>query len=541
MTGVMYDILANFPYLIGKYRDVPALLLLPCAAITVPFAARRIGHAERWLTAFGACAASAIILVMVWTSTAYVLASGYLDHVEPSIAAVSWWYHTGHPMYPDWQAGQGVYGFQYGPLLFQITAAALHLGPSILVSKLPGFLAFWLACGVVLWTLRPMLPSVWLALLPVAVVILMAGGYWRAAYWVRGDPYMLLFAALALWSWQRLGRTAAAIAIGVLAGGLMNLKVHGALYVLPYAAALLATGPNAIQFCTALIGIASGTVAAVLSFLDPDVSLLRYIAFINLALHHGLDLPLLRLNIRFGCVLLLPALVLLWRQVRGEPQPHLLMTLVYCLSVVIVSIIGAKRGAGPTHLIPFLPAFVFLLVQAAPRMRIASNGLANAGVLAVWFLVVVAAYVPSFASNLVRIQAWSNTNDVPEIRREAARLYAAYPAAAMGASDAQSYALSQYKVLGVFAGGPLVYDTATWIDMQGAGVSDEVLLRLLTDCRTPIWIIPNGGAPFTIPAGYDVSPLFSDRIRDLFDRDYKPIRKGEFYSVWACHASPSGR
>jgi hypothetical protein len=257
LGGFIGDMLSNFPYLIGKYRDVPALLLLPSAAVVVPFMAGPINRSARWLTGVAVTLAAAVVLVMVWTSVGYLGKTGYLDHVEASIAAVSWWYHTGHPLYPDWNAGEGVYGFQYGPLLFQITAAALRLGPSILVSKLPGFLAFWLACGVVLWTLRP--SSVGQALLPVAVVILIAGGYWRAAYWVRGDPYLLLLAALALWSWRRLNVTEAAIVIGLLGGLLINLKIHAVLYVLPYAVALLAVpGSPVVRVRTVVIGVVAG-------------------------------------------------------------------------------------------------------------------------------------------------------------------------------------------------------------------------------------------------------------------------------------------
>jgi hypothetical protein len=537
------DIFNNLPYLLGKYRDVPALLLLPCAAVFVPFMVRPLGQAARWLTVIAAVVAFAIALVMAATSAGYLTETGYLDHVEASIAAVSWWYHTGHPLYPAWNDGQGVYGFQYGPLLFQITAAALRFGPSILMSKLPGFLSFWLACAVVLWALRPSLPSVGQSLLPVAALILVAGSYWRAAYWVRGDPQLLLFAALGLWSWRRLDRTAAAIAIGLLGGGLMNLKVHGALYVLPYAVALLESpGSTATRVRTAGIGIASGIFAAVLPFLDPDVSLVNYAAFIDLALHHGLDRYLLLSNIRFSCVLVLPVLFLAWRHFRGEPQPNMLMGLVYCLSVFVVCVIGGKKGAGPTHLIPFLPAFVFLLVRAARTARTPNNEQVQAGSLAVYFLAAAIAYLPSFASNLVRLQAWSRTTNDPAFLREAEQLYADYPSAVMGAGGSESATLTEYKMVGVFAGGPLVFDTSTWMDLDGAGVPDEVIERLLIDCRTPFWIIPNGGAPFTQTAAYDDGPQFSDRFRELFQQGYRPVRKGEFYSVWACRDTrPGGR
>jgi hypothetical protein len=479
--------------------------------------------------------AAAITAVMVWASTSYLANTGYHDHVEPSIAAVSWWYHNGHPLYPGWNDGEGLYGFAYGPLLFQITAASLALGPSILLSKLPAFGAFWFACGAVGWALRPLLSSIRQSLLPIAILVLVAGGYWRAAYWIRSEPYLLLFAALALFSYRRLDGTAAAIAIGLLGGCAVNLKIHAVLYILPYAVALFASsGSYVVRLRIAIIGIASGIFAAALPFLDPDVSLVHYAAFLQAALHHGLDRSLLLLNVRFGAVLVMPFLFVAWRHFRGEAQSDFLMGLIYCASVVIVCLIGGKRGAGPTHLLPFLPAFVFFVMQAVRSARIPGDQATRTATLAVYFIALAIAYLPSFVSNQFRLQAWDRATDNPAFRREATQLYAKYPAAIMGAAGDESYSLTEYKAIGVFAGGPLVFDATTWMDLQKGGVPDETTQRLLIGCRAPFWIIPKGGAPFSQTAAYDPDPLFSDRFRELFHEGYKLVRNGEFYSVWAC-------
>jgi len=161
VVDLIHDVINNFQYLAGRYRDVPAMLLLPCLALAMPLLARWIGWSARWLETAALAVAAAIILVMAFVSGSYLANTGYLDHVEASISAVSWLYRNGDPLYPGWTDGEGIYGLQYGPLLFQVTAAALSLGPSILISKLPAFAGFWLACLVLLWTLRPL--SSWLA------------------------------------------------------------------------------------------------------------------------------------------------------------------------------------------------------------------------------------------------------------------------------------------------------------------------------------------------------------------------------------------
>jgi hypothetical protein len=535
VVDLIHDVINNFQYLAGRYRDVPAMLLLPCLALAMPLLARWIGWSARWLETAALAVAAAIILVMAFVSGSYLANTGYLDHVEASISAVSWLYRNGDPLYPGWTDGEGIYGLQYGPLLFQVTAAALSLGPSILISKLPAFAGFWLACLVLLWTLRPLLPSARLTILPVAIVIIMAGCYWRAAYWVRAEPYLLLFAALALCSLLRLRPVAAAVALGLLGGCAVNMKIHGALYILPYAVALLAaTGTTAAALRLAAIGTVCGLLALVLPFLAPNVSLPHYVAFLQATLQHGFARFLLMQNLRFGAVLILPVLLMMARRARGQPQPDLPMGLTYLAAVIIVCGIGAKNGAGPTHLLPFLPAFAYLLVQATRTVRIPGAVDAWTGALSATFLVAAIAYTPGFESNILGLRTWDRLNDDPGVRDEATQLYRDYPTAIMGVGDYGSDNKAEYKVIGVFAGGKLPYDTTTWMDLQKGGVPEHVVDRLVTGCTTPFWIIPKGGEPFSITSPYGPEPMFSRQFQTLFHTGYQPVRDGSYYTVWAC-------
>jgi hypothetical protein len=270
-------------------------------------------------------------------------------------------------------------------------------------------------------------------------------------------------------------------------------------------------------------------------FLFPDVSLLNYIAFLRATLQHGFSGVLLVLNLRFGTVLAMPVLFLAWRRWRGEPQPCLAMGLAYLVSEMVVCLIGAKNGAGPTHLLPFLPAFVFFLVEAVRAIPFAGGEDFRAASLSVGFLAVAVAYAPSFAANFYSLRGWDRVVDNPAFQREATRLYLDYPAATMGPGDDASYSLTEYKVIGVFAGGPLTFDPTTWMDLQKGGVPEGVVDRMLIGCRTPFWIIPKGGPPFTKTSPYDPDLMFSDRFRALFHDRYSMVRDAIYYTVWACH------
>jgi len=210
------------------------------------------------------------------------------------------------------------------------------------------------------------------------------------------------------------------------------------------------------------------------------------------------------------------------------------MGLTYLAAVIIVCGIGAKNGAGPTHLLPFLPAFAYLLVQATRTVRIPGAVDAWTGALSATFLVAAIAYTPGFESNILGLRTWDRLNDDPGVRDEATQLYRDYPTAIMGVGDYGSDNKAEYKVIGVFAGGKLPYDTTTWMDLQKGGVPEHVVDRLVTGCTTPFWIIPKGGEPFSITSPYGPEPMFSRQFQTLFHTGYQPVRDGSYYTVWAC-------
>src|SRR4029077_6406105 len=75
----------------------------------------------------------------------YLFLPSYLDHIEPTVAVSSALLLRGEPIYPAWDAGQGLYGVPYGPVLYFIHAAVLLFCKNIEATKFVGVVAAWLA------------------------------------------------------------------------------------------------------------------------------------------------------------------------------------------------------------------------------------------------------------------------------------------------------------------------------------------------------------------------------------------------------------
>jgi hypothetical protein len=528
----VFDLVSEIHDPVLNYRDLLALLLLPGVLVAWLKQSPRLVTVMRRSSSYSVGLAVLIIAVTGWTSVQYLAMPGYFDHVEASVATISWWHQQGHVLYPNWNDGQGIYGLLYGPLLYQITGEALSASPTILMSKIPGLFSFWIAGFAIFWALRP---SVRLALLAVAVCLAIEASHPFVVHWIRADPYLLLFAALALLSGRRLKPDAAAVAIGVLAGATINLKIHGVLYLVPYAVALLARCRNRRLLArTATIGAASTVTTIVLPFLDPNISLSGYIAYLRIALRQEIDGPLLMANLRFACVLITPVMVLAWRHLRGDPQPDLPLDLAFVASVAIMCILAGKQ-LGVHHLLPFLPCFAWLLVRAIQVNRRGGQGCAPEDGLAICFLVLFVSYIPGIAMSLNDIRnAQGNMEKERPAVAELIRLYQEFPDSAMGVSDNKSYRLTYYRVVGILAGAPVGIDVPAWMDLKLGGVSDEPVERLLFGCGSPFWIIPNGGMIFSVREPLQGELVFSDRFRRRFLEGYKTVRDGVYFSVWTC-------
>jgi hypothetical protein len=492
----------------------------------------------KWTQRLILVAAVAAVAVFLAKLFLYPFAPGYLDHVEPQVVSVSMQVLKGGKIHPDWTAGEGVYGLPYGPALFQISAAFLAIHPSILVSKLLGVLST-IASLVLLWLIldRQFKPRSAALILFLSAIIVSSSSIFLLS--TRADPLLLLGATAALFVYTRMRVRGAALVIGAIAGVESALKLHAMLYILPLIIGMLAA-QKGFRARLRILGLTSaGCVSTfAISYLLPGASLKGNLENLRMTSHHGLSFHQLLANALFvGSFLVL--LVTIWK-VRGvslDPvQLVLLGSTIVCL--VLVAIIGAKRGAGLHHLIPCLP-LIFLSAGwlLAGDSKTAPGPKTTSSLAYTILLVIFVAYEvigPSFKTEVFR-QIRGASVEHQKIA-ELVDLYTRYPKAQMGASDSADYDDTQYRVIGAFSGGPLLFDPSTWMDLQFAGVDETPISQLIEGCRVPNWILPARGDPFSMANFYTDKRLFSEQFAMRFESNYSLQYRGRFYSVWSCRS-----
>lgn len=509
-------------------------------ALVPPSGSRWIGQ----LTRAGAAAILALAAFQCVLAADYAAYPGYLDFVEPATAAIAWLAWHGSPIYPPMTSGQ-IYAPVYGPFLYQAAGLPLILlGPSIAVSKIPGLAAFAGAHGLTCALLRRGGARVGEALTITAAQCLIQAGFARAGYafGVRGDPCLFFLAAAATFVATAPPSAARAIILGAVAAAAANIKADGALYIVPVAVWFLYQAPAAARARLAALGAVAGTILFAAPFSAGNVSVANYLGVLAFSAHRTYSRWVAEQVVVMMALLLAP---LLWAWLCCRPPlprglvPFVVLTAL-CMGIIIVP--ASADGAGPHHLLPFLPSVswaFWMLVQAArqhaqgaPRRRLEMAILAMAAAL-------VAGYAP------IAVVSWDpivRTYAAAPLAREAnaelGRAIDAFPGQSIAVAPGMSYGFdaASTRALAVFRGEPLLIDPSAWWDVRRDSNSETVVRRIVRDCRAAIWLLPHGaGFGASRPPG---ETMFSRETMNEFARDYRLLAAGTVYDIWRCGRPP---
>ena len=480
-------------------------------------------------------AALAAIAAVAAIAGLYLAYPGYVDHTEPSIAALSWRLMEGYPVYhgldhPDRTS------IPYGPLAYGVHAAIFALfGGSLATGKLAGlasalfvpllFLIGWRRRGLVYASAASLLASGFvLLLIPFSV-------------WNRPDPFIVLFVAAALWAMNSAEKEKpewAKTLIIAAAGGLaVNLKIHAGIYFIPIAF-LHCHGRGFTRFLA--LSLAGAAVAAA-PFAFSPFSLADYTAWFSLqaagkAFSPESYGPVLKKALLYliPALVFFPALKSAGDAVGKEGKIYFWS---YIVSLLALVPLAARPGGGHYYLYPFFPLAIDMTLRFAGNSRFARFSTATLTVAAVFVLMLSVPVQKRFLRHLDWPLATSIHTEIDDIivRYSGQTIEMGYGGKPAGGS---SYKLTYYKSLLVMAGNPYSLDATAGAEMLKLGVAfPEAAIERIRACRTDLWLVPKGEAPFAMRSYYG-EPAFPEVFRQAFLGTYKKSASFSHFDLWAC-------
>ena len=512
----------------------PLLIALAIAAALALAGRQRWARAARGLTGPLAIACLSGLVVFAGVALWYGADDHYFDAAEPTMTIVGWLFTLGQPLYHD-PASAERYAHIYGPLAFIAHGEVQRLfGPGIVASKMLGAVAGLASLAATWFALTAATTRIRAAALTgaCALVFLAFRDY---AFWTRPEPLQLAAIAIALAVTARSRGAAGAVVLGVFVGVLANLKFTGPLYALPLVALILA-GPR--PWLAAAVAVAASIVTA-LPFTLANVSATSYVTWVRLSARNGLMLSMLRQNIEWAAFLLL-AIAVAWFAVPGASRPRDRAWLAWLAALLLafgaVAVAASKPGAGPYHLLPFVPLVAFTVARiVGDRPLFTADPMAAPAALG-W---VVAAVVLAVAwqGSFLRVMLDARIRDeAGDIRR----FLDAHPAQivqmAYNGYDRPTYARPELT----FRSGVYLIDPPAVQEHQLSRLPlPPATIDAVRACRVDVWLVPRGTEPFAGPSRYPavaLAPIFPDALRAAFHDAYAPDGHTEYFDVWRCRA-----
>jgi hypothetical protein len=467
--------------------------------------------------------------IVVW----YTFKASYFDAAEPTITSVAAAFASGQPLYPALDAPER-YAHIYGPVLFIVhTGAFAVAGASILASKAVGSVAALSSLGLtyVVYSRRA---GVLAACNVTAASALVYLYFNNATFWTRSDPLLILSTSIGLAGALSRRRFTTAIVLGLATGAAINLKVTGAIYLIPiFAIAVSNHGPRVGAAAAAIAVVAAGV-----PFLLPQISLSHYLDYLRLSARNGLLGSKLLENTEWGLFLLTPLLVTWWgvRNTRLESEARRVMAGLTC-AVSVIAIVSAKPGGGSFHFLPFVPilGFAVLTVPRGTWTRSSARRLAAAFAIAA-----AATAVPRQLTFIRTVSDRHLETALADVRR--------FADAAPSKRGAVGYAgtsyLSHARPELVFRTGDYLIDAPAVQEHRLSGLDiPAATIRAIDDCRFDYWLLPQEAPPFDVPSAYQpLGPqsVFSEPFRSAFLLRYARVGRTTLFDVWECRPRAGG-
>lgn len=498
-----------------------------------------------------------IVVSYILLVIAYLSSNAFFDHAEPNIAAASWLFKVGQPLFPPLDSAER-YINNYGSVLYIINGFFLEiLGPSFFAAKLGCGLAAILSVVCIFYTaLKVTNRQLALVVCAYAVLSLLsitnAFAFHASSFWLRPDPLLIFFVSLGLLSVLRGNRTIATLVTAIAFGCSLNLKINAFVNFLPiYVLLFLRFG-----WGSTVAAIAGAIVTASLPFLVfPQISLSNYLIWLSQSRNKPASFEQLLSVSKWVFYISLPILLsfgYLFCRSRSSLQRFIGQNrgLIYTLlaSVIASLAFSIKIGVLENNHLPFIPLFAYLLAIVLEWIRrenvnfpverstakIKTIFLSAALAFMITMPLAIAPEAARLVSSLIKSHSNQVISDINDVMKS-------YPKSTIGMGFSEGYGnyeLTYYRPVLVFAGNPYLVDPAIMFEMQVSNVNtvSSGTINALRSCQTDIWLLPKvTNVPFDLKNFYPPNDLvFTEEFRTVFLQNYYRSGESKYYDLWSC-------
>ena len=484
------------------------------------------------------------VLLYLYAMAAYLGVDTFRQHVEPSMVIHAQLIAAGQQIYTALDAADR-FSLQYGPTTYIFTAFFLKFfDDPILASKVYGIFMSLLGLAILFFTIKKNFSTriAYMGLVFSTLTYLMLA---EISFRNQADSLLLFSVILSiagLFSKQTI-ISAFLVSLGIALA--VDAKAHTVLYFLPVLYLYYYHhGRNNFFAIIILTPLLAGSV-----FLLPQFDLINYLIWLTAAAKHGFGLSLFAKNIAISLLFSFPAILLYKINCQAAGNTNNTTTsiqtkafYVLLLSMLLMSAVASKNGAGIHHILPFTPVIaLFIAFFLSDLTKEKLNNIIQTKQKAIIVFLLILAWLFAIGADIVKEQKqyfkFINLqkksfvyNDIIQLKQKY-KHYVMY----MGYSAKESYKQTYYRPLIFSAQQGNALDPVALMDMEISHIDiPPATVQKIASQVYDIILIPKGGKPFAMTNGYAPHrPLFGKKIPKTFIANYKFAEQSRYFEVWA--------
>ncbi len=451
---------------------------------------------------------------------------------------------AGQPIYTALDAADR-FSLQYGPTTYIITALFVNLfNDPILSSKIYGIFMSLLGLAILFYTIKRKF-SFQIAFVGIVFSTLAYLMLAEISFRNQADSLLLFSVSLAIAGLFCQQKTISIILVSLGIALAVNAKAHTALYFLPVIYLYFYyNGKNNFIAVIVLTPLLAGSI-----FLLPQFNIQNYLVWLTAATRHGFSLGLFGKNFAISLLFVFPAILLykITRTTTGNtikliPNIETKAFYVLLLSMLLMSAVASKNGAGIHHILPFTPVIVlFIAFFLSGLSKEKLSTIIQTKQKAIFIFLLILAWLFAIGADIVKEQKqyfkFINLQKNSYVYEDIIQLKKRYKAYVMymGYSNKESYKSTYYRPLIFSAKQGNVLDPVALMDMEISHMEiPAATVQKISSQIYDIILIPKGGKPFAMTNGYyPFRSLFGKKIPKAFIANYKLAEQSRYFEIWA--------
>ena len=473
-----------------------------------------------------------IILLIVF-STKYFFSNFYLDHVEPQIATVSWFFEYKKDIYNttlDYER----YSLIFGPIVYYSNYLMMKIfGPSMLTSKIISFLFINLTLFLTFINSYKVTKRIEFSFFLTGLMSMIFLSTVAATLRISNDSLVFFIISLSIYFCVSNYSVKKIFIFSVFFIFLLNIKPNLILALFPSGYYLFERSPKKIRDIAIFFSI--GLIVLYIIWSSEHFSFVNYFHWIQIIsefqYRNGFVLNIFFKNITFSLIWLIPLTILYildWKKIKPSEKKFLIILF---FSSFILSLTGSRQGAATAELFSLLPAALFLFCKSYKRGTYYINK-NFFGFHYCFILLFICLFFHSSTKGLFKKNQFLNDNNYTDHVIELESILSQFPNKKINmgyGSNYKSYLISYLRPILTFDRNNFVLDVPHLVEtVKKIPINSE----FLENCNDEIYVFLKNDEHFN--SKYWNKIIFDKNFIKKFYGNFHKINQYSFFEIWTC-------